>query len=96
MMKISIDGMNEIKYALKYNHKFSETLTPSGSNEMITRGIDRKSKIMGLMINCLCSLNCSRICFLKVRSVRAVDRCRAAPKTISKAEQRLIRNGAKR
>ncbi len=91
MRKISIDGMNEIKYALRYNHKFSDVFTQPGSNEMIRRGIDKTSKITGLMISCLCSLNCSRTCSLKVCSVRVSDRCRAAPKMMNKAEKRLAR-----
>jgi len=95
-MKISIDGMNEIKYALRYNHKFSDVFTQPGSNEMIRRGIDKTSKITGLMINCLCSLNCFRTCSLKVWSVRVTDRFRATPKMMNKAEKRLARNGATR
>ncbi len=96
MKKISIDGMNEIKYALRYNHKFSDIFTLSGSNEMIRRGIDKTSKIIGLMISCLCSLNCSRTCSLKVLAVCATDRCRATPKMMNKAEDKLARNGATR
>ncbi len=93
MKKISIDGTNEMKYALRYNHKFSDIFTQPGSNEIIRRGIDKTSKITGLMINCLCSLNCFRTCSLKFWPVWATDRCRAAPKMMNKAEKRLARNG---
>lgn len=93
MRKISIDGMNEMKYALRYNHSFSEAFTQPGSNEMMRRGIDKTSKIIGLMINCLFPLNCFRTCWLKVWSIRVTDRCRAVPKKMNKAEKRLARNG---
>ncbi len=96
MKKISIGGINEIKYALKYNQDFSDVFTQPGSNEMIRRGVDKTSKITGLMINCLCSLNCSRTCSPKGRSVCATDRCRATPKMMYKAEKRLARNGTAR
>jgi hypothetical protein len=56
--KISIEGVNEMKYAPRYNHKFSDVFAQPGSNEMIRRGNDKTIKTIGLMINCLCSLNC--------------------------------------
>ena len=89
MRKISIDGMSEIKYALRHNHKFPDVFTQPGSNEIIRRDIDKTSKITGLIISCLCSLNCSRTCSLKVWPIRATYRCRTAPKMMNKAEKRL-------
>lgn len=61
MRKISIGGMNEMKYALRYNKKYSEAFTfvQPGINKMMRRGSDKSNKIIGLMISCLCSLNCS-------------------------------------
>lgn len=56
--KMSIDGVNEKKYEVKYNHKFRDVLIHPGNDEMIKRGIDKISKAMGLIINCLCSLDC--------------------------------------
>ncbi len=44
--------------------------TLPGNNEMIKRGIDKTSNTTGLMINCLCSLNCFCTCSLKLWSVR--------------------------
>ena len=63
MGKISIDGMNEMKYALRYNHNFSDVFTQTGSNAMIRRGIDKMSKTTGPMISCLL-LNIVKILFL--------------------------------
>jgi hypothetical protein len=96
MRKINVDGMNEIKYALRYNHKYSDVFAQPGSNEMSRRGVDRTSKITELMINCLCSLNCSRTCSIKVRLVCATDRCRAAPKMMNRAQKIFARNGVMR
>jgi len=53
-------------------------------------------KIKGLMINCLCSLNCSGTCCLYVRVGWAGDRCRATPKMIYKAEKMLLKKGTRR
>ncbi len=44
MKKISIDGMNEIKYALRYNHKFPDVFTQPESNEIIRRDIAKNEQ----------------------------------------------------
>ena len=41
--KISIEGVKEMKYGPRYNHKFSDVFTQPGSIDMIRRGIDKTS-----------------------------------------------------
>ena len=67
--------------------------THPDTSDRIKRGIANVSRTIGLMINCLCSLNCLRICSLKGIFLCAVDRCRAVPKIINTAEQRFAING---
>jgi hypothetical protein len=57
-IKISIDGANEMKQPERKNQGLLDAFTHPDNNDIIRRGNDRTSRMIGLINNCLCSLIC--------------------------------------
>ncbi len=57
--KVSIDGINEMKYPTRNNHASSVDFIQPETNEMIKRGIARMIKTIGAINICRCRCICS-------------------------------------
>jgi hypothetical protein len=58
--KVSIDGINEIKYPTRYIHESLADFIHFDTKEIIKRGNARITKRTGAANKCLCCRNCSR------------------------------------